>query len=170
MLSVEHVTPSPCILFQQTCADMQIVMPPPLRRKGWQMCAGWSRVTGSFKCMHYPSASLLYSVTLVSFLSSHVVFFILDLLSWRWWWVSLYNMKLRVRDTKQKWDRFSTLHRSGGSLPILVHCAVHWSWTWTLFCAFVWALFVRTSCQSARFHPLTLSSLHHTNTILLLYY
>lgn len=105
----------------------------------------------------------------VSFLSSHVPFFILDLLSW-WWWVSLYNMKLRVRNTKQKWDRFSTLLGSGGSLPVLVHCAVHPSWTWTVFCAFVRAMFVLTSGQSVRFHPLTLSSLHYIKPGLFLYY
>lgn len=60
---------------------------------------------------HSLSATLPYSVTLRLFSFLPHSPFILDLLSW-WWWVSLYDMELSVRNTKQNWDRFSTLHRS----------------------------------------------------------
>lgn len=71
-------------------------------------------LTLHFACIitHSLSGTLLYSVTLHLFSFLPHFPFILDLLYWWWWWVPLYNTKLSVRNTKQNWDRFFTLHRS----------------------------------------------------------
>lgn len=86
---------------------------------------GWSRDKGggadlesALLTLHLHALSLIQCLPPSLILSLSVSFsflphspFILDLLSW-WWWVSLHDTELSVRNTKQNWDRFSTLHRS----------------------------------------------------------
>lgn len=132
--------------------------------------AGWSRETGrgslgvdpahaALACIitHSLSATLPCSVTLCLFSFLPHSPFILDLLSWwRWWrrwWVSLYDTERSVRNTKQNWDRFSTLHRSLWRIAPFcqVHCAAHSSCTSSLLCASVGAAWAPTSAQFACF-------------------
>lgn len=106
--------------------------------KGWQSEAGGlmeghsladdpARAALAGIITHSLPATLPHSFTLclLSFLPHSP--FILDLLSWwrqRWWWVSLHDTELGVRNTIQNWDRFSTLHRSLQRITPFVKSAV----------------------------------------------
>lgn len=102
----------------------------------------------AFIITHSLSATFPYSVTLCLFSILLRSPFILDLLSWLWW-VSLYDMELSVRNTKQNWDRFSTLHRSLWRIAPFcqVHCATRSFCCPNLLCVFDGTLWAHTSAQ-----------------------